>query len=60
MVKEFSARKEVCYIKPYAGWILRLMELLPSQLNDWMWISLDTSDYNAIKNKHDSWVKDKK
>jgi all-trans-retinol dehydrogenase (NAD+) len=53
MVREFVGRKEVCFMYQYAGWVLRLLEMMPSQVYDWMWIHLDSSNYAAIKGRHD-------
>lgn len=57
MVKEFVDKKEVCFMYQYAGWVLRLLEMMPSQFIDWTWVYLDNSNFNSIKTKHDAEIK---
>lgn len=58
MVKEFVNKKEVCFIYQYAGWLLRIVEMMPSQFIDWTWIYFDNSNYSAIKDRHAAEVKE--
>jgi hypothetical protein len=57
LVKEFVERKEICFIYQYESWILRVLEMFPSQIYDWLWVNLDQSDFSQIKDRHAGLVK---
>ena len=54
LVKEFIAKKEVCFMYLYESLIFRLLSLLPTEVMDFISIHLDVSNFASLlasKNK---------
>lgn len=49
LIKEFVARKEVCFVGRRHALMMKLLNLFPSTFQDWFYIHIIESDFSAKK-----------